>query len=102
MILIILNCFLIVFIVTVIWDISGFISDITKIIYEKLNTDKWMGQQLPKPISCSYCMSFWITLIYLLFNISILYAISIACLFTFIQQIIKIVLIKLTEKINQL
>ena len=88
--LIILNCFLITFVITVIWDISGFITELTKFIYEKLNTDKlWMGQQLPKPLSCSLCMSFWIILIYLLFNIQILYALSIACAFIFIQIIVK-------------
>ena len=99
--LIILNCFLITFVITVIWDISGFITDLTRIIYEKLNNKPWFGQQLPKPLSCSLCMSFWIILIYLLFNVQLLYALSIACAFIFIQIVIKIILKKINNKLNK-
>lgn len=102
MILTIINIFFISFIITVIWDVSPFITDLTKIIYEKLNNKPWLGQQLPKPISCSFCMNFWVTFIYLLFNISILYSLTIACFFTFIQTVMKKLLIKLQNKIDQL
>lgn len=101
--MILINCFLITFIVTTIWDISGFITELTKFIYEKLNPGKlWMGQMLPKPFSCSVCTSFWIILIYLLFNIQLLYALSIACVFIFVQIIVKKLLQEINYFINQI
>lgn len=55
-----------------VWNHSGFIYDLSKAIYLRLNKGKsYMGQQLPKPFGCSLCMVFWITLIYGLFGVEL-------------------------------
>ena len=89
MILIILNCFLIVFIITTIIDISGFIIDFSKLVYKILNPSKeYQYQLIGKPFGCSYCLSFWVILIYLSFHFPFIYAIGTACIFTYVQIII--------------
>lgn len=97
-----INTFLIIFIITVIWDLSGFLNDITKIIYEKITKKKWMGQQLPKIISCSYCVKFHASWVYLiLFNsVNIITGFAIASAFTFIGILLKNILTKLKNKIE--
>jgi hypothetical protein len=56
---VLIKLILIILIITIIWDLSGFIESITKWVYEFGHpTKKWMGQQLPKIISCSYCIKF--------------------------------------------
>lgn len=100
----ILNIIFIITIITVIWDISGFMNDLTKFIYEKTHPDKlWMGQQLPKIISCSYCIKFHTVWIYLIiFNsIPIIIGLFIACISTFFGIFIKKILLKLTDKLNR-
>jgi hypothetical protein len=62
-----------------------------------------MGQQLPKIISCSYCIKFHAAWIYLiLFNgVGIIYGLGIACISTFFGMWLKVIFIKLTNKINE-
>lgn len=95
---------MLIVIITVIWDISGIISDLTKFIYEITHPNKiWMGQQLPKLLSCSYCIKFHTIWIYLIFNgYSIILGLFIACISTFFGIFIKQMLLKLTDKINML
>lgn len=102
--MIILNCFLITFIVTTIYNISSFVTDVTKLIYEKLNPGKiWMGQPLMKPFGCSVCVNFWIISFYLLFNgLTIIMSLSISCSFIFIETILKKLLQILNNEINQI
>lgn len=103
MILIILNCFLITFVITTIIDISGFITDFSKLVYKILNPGKeYQYQIIGKPFGCSYCLSFWIIFIYLsFFNFPFIYAIATACVFTYLQILIKIILIKINNKLNK-
>lgn len=66
---ILINVGMIVLIVSYIIEYSGIVLSIKKFIWKLLN-----GKQVPfqffqlKPFDCSLCMTFWIVLIYLLFN----------------------------------
>lgn len=67
---IIIDLLLIQFIITGIIDVSGFIGEIEH------SLSKWLKikAKIPKPFSCSTCMTFWTGLIYLLItgNLSLL------------------------------
>lgn len=47
------------------------------------------GRKLVKPFSCSFCMSFWISLAYLLLNTSIVEAIFISSCTPFLYLVIE-------------
>lgn len=100
----IINLIIITLSITYIWNYSGFIFDITKLIYQKLNPNsKYMGQQLPKPIGCSMCMVFWTTFIISLLSVTLIYSLGIATLFTILSVFIdKLygVLFRLINKIK--
>lgn len=57
-----LDLFLITIIIVYIIDLSGFIEELEKILSKWLN----IKAQIPKPISCSLCMTWWTGLIYLI------------------------------------
>lgn len=90
-------------IITVVWDISGFLTDVTKKVYELTHKKEWMGQQLPKIISCSYCVKFHSVWVYLIIfnNYSIITGLFITCISTFLGILIKNLLTKLTNKLNE-
>lgn len=50
---------------------------------------KVTGRNLVKPFSCSFCMSFWISLTYLLYNTTVLDAIFISSAVPFIYLLIE-------------
>ena len=105
MLTLIINTLIIVFIVTVVWDLSGFMGSLTSFIYRLLNPGKpYRYQQLPKLISCSYCVKFHSVWIYLIIfnNVPIIIGLGIASAFTFIGQLLSVVLKKLTIYINTL
>ena len=60
--MIIINLLIITTIICFIVDLSGFIQEMEGIL------SKWLKFKvhIPKPFSCSLCLSFWINLIYLL------------------------------------
>ena len=61
------NLFLIMAICVFIIDLSGFITSLKKLISWLLTGGKLVKIDYDlKPISCSYCMNFWIGLIYLI------------------------------------
>ena len=66
---------------------------ITLIYFYILNLPKKFkevtGRKLLKPFSCSFCMSFWICLSYLLWNTSIVEAIFIGSTTPFIYLLIE-------------
>ena len=66
---------------------------ITLIYFYILNLPKKFkevtGRKLVKPFSCSFCMSFWICLSYLLWNTSFVEAIFIASTTPFIYLLIE-------------
>ena len=88
MIVIFLKILILTLSITYIWQHSGFVTDMAKIIYEKTHSGEiWMGQPLRKPFGCYVCMTFWTSFIILLFNISILYALGMACLYSILAVI---------------
>ena len=62
---IILNLFLIQFIIVNIIDVSGFIGEMETMLARWL---KVKSVHIPKPFSCSLCMTFWTGLIYLIIS----------------------------------
>ena len=57
------NALLITLICVMVVDVSGFIGDMEGAL------GKWLGcrVRIPKPFSCSFCMSFWANLFYSIF-----------------------------------
>ncbi len=103
--ILILNSIMILFIITIVWDFSGIIFDLSKFIYTKLNPNKlYLGQQLPKIISCSYCIKFHSLWIYLIiFNgVSIINGLFIASVGTFIGLLLVKLLRVLEKLINRI
>lgn len=89
-----LNIILITFIIVFIIDLSGFITDMEK----KLS--KWLKIKavIPKPFSCSLCLSFWTNIIYLIsINSFSLPYLAFICLLSFLTPIIQTLLLKLRE-----
>lgn len=65
----IFNLFKILFTIVFIVDYSGVVLYIKKLIWRFLNGNKLPFQYYQiKPFDCSLCMSFWVLLIYCLFN----------------------------------
>lgn len=90
MTLILLQLLLLTASITYIWEHSGFISDLAKGIYNYTHPkNEWLGQPLRKPFGCYICMTFWLTFIVLLFNTSIIYALSLGCAYAIIASIIN-------------
>lgn len=58
------NLLLIAVIMVNLIDLSGFITELEKML------SKWLDikAHIPKPFSCSYCMTHWVGLFYLLFS----------------------------------
>lgn len=94
---------MILFIITVIWDMSGFITSITKYLYEYSHEEEWGGQQLNKIFSCSYCVKFHSVWIYLLIaGNTVLFSFFIASLSTFIGVLLIQLLNRLTDLIHKI
>lgn len=64
-----------------IWEHSGFMYDLSKFIYEKLNKGKrYKGQPIMKPFGCYTCMTFWLVGLYafIAMDLSIILTIGVA------------------------
>lgn len=101
-----LNLFLITLITVLIIDISGFINSIKFLISKILKIKDYRNIRL-KPIDCSFCMNFWLGIIYLFITSNItLLNLSIVLLLSFSTETLKDVLtmIKdiLTKIINEI
>ena len=89
-------------------DQSGGMDSLKSLLKRLLTNGKMKGSDYSlKPFDCSKCMTFWVSIIYLLFmgEFSI-FTFMLACLSSFAAQftnelfnIIKIVFIKLTNKL---
>lgn len=62
----ILICTIITFSISYIWDVSGFITEFSDRIVSLITKGKIKHIVLRKPLSCSLCMTTWVTLIVLL------------------------------------
>lgn len=94
-----LNLFLLTIIIVIIIDISGFIENVEKFIA------KWLkAKEIHiKLIECSFCLNWWISLIYLIVtnNLTII-NISYILFLSLLTPPINTLLILLREKINNI
>lgn len=106
--MIICKLFLISLILVIIIDLSGIIDSIKFLIGKILKIRNYHNIQL-KPFSCSFCMTWWVGLIYLCIIGSLnLYNIALVLLFAYgsdnIKDLLilgKDILIKITNKIYE-
>lgn len=100
-----LKLFILACIIVFIIDISGFVDEIVKRIYDKYIKVGDYHTLLPKlkPFTCSLCSTFWIGLIYLLitsqFNILM---IGYVCLLAFLTPIIGDIFIMVKDALNKI
>jgi len=76
------------FVVVFIIEYSGILFDLSKFLYSRSGR-KWKYQMIGKPFGCSMCMTWWITLVYLLFSIEFLYAIGLAAMSSMVSVFTK-------------
>lgn len=101
-----INILLITVIAVIVIDITDFVNNIKKIISSLLTNGRIKSNNYSiKPFDCSLCLSFWVSLIYLitinqvtLFTIT--YTLLIAILTPNIQDVIRLVQDSLTKAIN--
>lgn len=101
----ILQLIIICFSITYIISHSGIVFDLSKFIWKLTHPNKdWTYQIIGKPFSCSICMTFWVTLGFLLFNsVGLIYSLGIASLMAICSILVdKIIglIIKLINKIE--
>ena len=83
----ILNLILLIIIITYVWDILDFPNKIAGILTAIITNNRISTVYLKPPFGCSFCMIFWIAVVYLLLsNISLLPAIAIALLCSFLSK----------------
>lgn len=90
--------------ITYIWQHSGFIYDLTKFIYEKLNKDRYKGQPIIKPFGCYSCMIFWITTAHYYTQIesNIIYAVGVGVASSIVGVLIDKLMMVLIRCINKI
>lgn len=92
-----IDLFLITLIIVFIIDISGFIDEMETIL------SKWLKgkARVPKPFSCSLCMTWWTGLIYLLIigEFTLLWIATVA-LFALLSGVLATLLICVRETLN--
>ena len=89
------------FVIVYIIDHSGIVFDLSKFLYT-LSGRKWNYRMISKPWGCGVCMSWWISLIYLLFNVSFIYAIGLAAIFAILSVLISKMIGKVLELFNKI
>lgn len=90
----IVNLLLITLIIVFIIDLSGIIDSIETVLSKFLNGKA----RVPKPFSCSLCMTWWVGLIYLLcIHQFTLIWISIVALFAFLTPVFSAILVWIRE-----
>lgn len=100
----ILELLIICFSITYIINHSGVIFDLSKFIWELTHKGKvWTYQMIKKPFGCSVCMTFWITLGFLIFNsIGIIYALGVSSLMAIISILIDKLIKLIIKTINKI
>lgn len=79
----ILNLILIHLIVVVVWNKLNVPNEIASLIMKTITRGKISSVELKKPLGCGLCMTFWITLLYMLifyFDFGIINIISVSLL----------------------
>lgn len=95
------NLLIINFVISYIIDHSGILFDLSKWLYT-ISGREWNYQIIKKPFGCSICMSWWISLIYLLFNVSFIYAIGLAAGCAILSVFISKMIGKVLELFNKI
>lgn len=92
-----LDLFLITLIIVFVIDISGFIDELESIL------SKWLKgkARIPKPFSCSLCMTWWIGLIYLLCvgEFNLIYVATVV-LFAHLSGVLSTLMVWVRETLN--
>lgn len=90
----IIDIFLITFVVVYIIDFSGVLVDLSKTIWELTHPNQiWMYKMLKKPWGCSKCMSFWLVIIYCLYyNQTIIHSIAIGSVMSLSTHVYKLII----------
>lgn len=95
--------FIIIVSIVYIWEHSGFIFDVSKALYSKLNPDKvYMGQPMMKPFGCYSCIIFWTTFIYSFFTFTFIPSIGIGVISSLFGMFMNKMIGKLIHLINKL
>ncbi len=98
-----LNMFLIAVCCVIIIDISGFVDTVKHWIWKWVWKEKRPYQDFPfKPFECSFCMTWWICLIYLLFAGITFPLVALALIYAFITPTIKDLLYFIRDFITKL
>lgn len=93
-----LNILLITIIVVFIVDLSGIIEEISKFIWKILYPKvKYTGWLIPKPFSCSLCLSWWINLLYGLFIGLTVKLVAYIAILSFLTPVIKDIFILIRD-----
>lgn len=89
--MVVINLFLIALIVVFIEDYSGFIFEMESLLTKKLKSP--IPFTIPKPFSCSLCMTFWLNLIYIIVagKFSIINIALVCIISALTQEILKII-----------
>lgn len=95
---------LLTFSIVYIIDHSGIVYEISKTLYTQLNKGKqYNGQIIPKPFSCSVCMTFWTTLIIMLCSsISVIVTLALASCYSIASVVINRLLVQLFKLIDKI
>lgn len=97
-----LNLLLIACIIVFIVDLSGVTQSISEFIWNRLNKGlPYRGWIIPKPFSCSLCMTFWIGLVWLYLNgWWTITGVAFVCLLAFLTSTIKDILITIKDYLD--
>lgn len=95
------NLLIINFVISYIIDHSGILFDLSKWLYT-ISGREWNYRMISKPWGCNICMSWWISLIYLLFNVSFIYAIGLAAGCAILSVFISKMIGKVLELFNKI
>ena len=100
-----INLFLLTCIIVFVVDLSGFVDEMVKRLYNKYIKVGDYHTLIPKlkPFTCSLCLSFWVGLIYLLITRQFtILMIGYVCLLAFLSPIIGDILVMIKDVINKI
>ena len=91
--------------ITYIWQHSGFIYDLSKLVYTKLNKGKrYQGQPIMKPFGCFSCIIFWVVGLYafIAMDLSIIISIGVAVASSILGLLIDKLMMIIIRVINKI
>jgi hypothetical protein len=98
-----INLIIITCVITYVQNHSGFMFDFTKWLYKLSHKTPYMGQQLPKLLSCSLCQVHWITLFFCLFSgLGVIYSFGLATAFAILSILVNKIIGVIIRLINKI